>query len=322
MVLGQDALGLVGGHDRQAKVLGDLPEPCGGAALDDAPAGKEDRALGPDECGVDLGHGLRRRCRRLGQLDRPGHGYVGGVGLDVHGHRDEHRSWPASGSEGKGLGHDARELVHPRHLPQALGHGLEQRGQVGPGLAVDLLQHAATEHVGVDIAGEDEHRRRVDVGRGDADRGVDRARADRRHDRHGLASHPEVGVREVRRRLLVPNLQEGRPLDIDEGVDHGQAAMPGDAGHVLHPVGRQMVGVDLSARAHVAPDALLVLAPPSSRLTRPAVSTTSGAMTASRSLSSRSAGAEMPSEAMTPPIPKTGAATQRTPAWYSRSSTA
>ena len=82
--------------------------------------------------------------------------------------------------------------------------------QVRPGLAVDLLEDAASEHVGVHVAGEDEHRGRVDVGRGDADGRVHGARTDGGHDCQRLARHAEVGVGQVCRRLLVADLQEGR----------------------------------------------------------------------------------------------------------------
>ncbi len=65
----------------------------------------------------------------------------------------------------------------------------------------------------------------------------------------GLRATPEVGVRDVRGRLLVADLQEGRAVAAHEGVDHGQAAVARDAHHVGHAVGGQVVGDDLAAGA-------------------------------------------------------------------------
>ncbi len=90
MVLRQHALGLVGGHHGQAKVLRDAPEHGGGAALNDASAGQEDGTFGIGQRGPDLGHGGGGGPGRLGQLHGAGLGNVGRVRLDVHGHADEH----------------------------------------------------------------------------------------------------------------------------------------------------------------------------------------------------------------------------------------
>ncbi len=117
MVLGQHALGLVGGYHWQAEVLGDLAEPCGGAALDDASAGEEDRAFGISEGGPDVRDRRRGRGRWLGQLDGPGLGDIGRVSLNVHGHGDEHGPRTPTRSEGVGLRHDPGKLIHARDLP-------------------------------------------------------------------------------------------------------------------------------------------------------------------------------------------------------------
>ena len=168
MVLGQHALGLVGGHHGHAQVLGDLAEPGGGAALHDAPAGQEDRTFCIGQRGPDGGDRAHGRGWRRWQFHGPGLGDIGGISLHVHGHRDEYGARTATGRQRIGLRQDAGQLVHARHLPLALGDGLEQRGQVGPGLAVDLLEHATPEHVGVHVAREDEHRGGVHVRGGDA----------------------------------------------------------------------------------------------------------------------------------------------------------
>ena len=192
-------------------MLRDAAEHGGGAALHDATAGQEDRALGIGQGGPDRGHGRGRGGGRLAA--GPPRRAAGTSAASAC------TSMGTEMSTGPGRPPIARAYACGRMRASwstrvtchwRLVMGSKMRGQVGPGLAVDLLEHAAAEHVGVHVAGEDEHRRGVDVGGGDADGRVHGTRPDGGHDRQRLARDPEVGVREVRRGLLVPDLQERR----------------------------------------------------------------------------------------------------------------
>ena len=84
------------------------------------------------------------------------------------------------------LAHRTRQLAGLVDPPAALDDGVKDTRQVRPVLAVDLLQHADAAHVGVGFADQQEQRDRVDVGGGQAERGVGGAGADRGIDRQRL----------------------------------------------------------------------------------------------------------------------------------------
>ena len=188
MILAHDALAHERVGDRQLERLGQRHELRRRARRQDAAAGVEHGPLGVREGGDDPlgGRLVNRRARDLGGdlvegVDREGRRE------HVHRHVDEHRARPA------GLRQVERALHDPRQVPRVVDavDPLAERpvdlALVRVLVEVDLLVRMASVEVRLDVAGDDDHRDRVERGVGDAGRRVRQAGPQVREQDAGLA---------------------------------------------------------------------------------------------------------------------------------------
>ncbi len=127
-------------------------------------------------------------------------GRVLGAGLlleRVLGDVDVDRARPSGAGDVERLGHDAGQVVGVAHEVVVLGH--RQRDAVD----VDLLERVLADQRGRDVAGDGDHRHRVEERRADPGHEVCGARPGRAHAHPDPAGHPGVAVGGVRAALLV-----------------------------------------------------------------------------------------------------------------------
>ena len=114
---------------------------------------------------------------------------------------------------------------------------------------VDLLEGLALDHVGADLADEQDDRRRVLVRRVHADRGVGRAGA-ARHERHArLAGELGVGVGHEGRAGFVAIDDQADAARVMQRVEHGKIALAGDAEREVDALDHQLIDEDAGAGA-------------------------------------------------------------------------
>ena len=151
--------------DRDLGLVGERPELLGGVGDEHTVAREDDRALGfGDGLGrqLDLARMALEARLEAGQVER---GRVGGPRLGrerVLGEVDVHRTRAAGTSDVEGLRDDARDLVGTAHQVVVLRH--RQRDAADVDLLEGVLAQERTRHV----AGERDHRHRVELGCGDA----------------------------------------------------------------------------------------------------------------------------------------------------------
>ena len=129
---------------------------------------------------------------RLGRVGRAGlllEGVLGDVDVDGAG--------PAGPRDVERLGHDARQVVGIAHEVVVLGH--RQRDAVD----VDLLERVLADQRGGHVAGDGDHRHRVEERGPDPGHEVGRARTGGAHAHPDPTGHPGVAVGGVRAALLV-----------------------------------------------------------------------------------------------------------------------
>ena len=159
---------------------------------------------------------------------------IEGLGQDVHGQRDQNRAGPAGDRDVPRPRQDARHLVCPADPPGALDEGLVHRDLVRVATQVELLVRAATLEVGRDVAGQDEHRDRVERGGRHARGGVRHPRADMEDHDAGPSRGAGIAVRGVRRDLLVPRGDEAWASVALEGREEGDVGVAAESESQLH----------------------------------------------------------------------------------------
>ena len=207
---GRDAADAEQRHrDRDVGVLGEPAHHVGGAGVDDAVAGEDQRPLGGVNhldgaievglAGTQVGPVAERRVRfRPLELAR--------ALLAVLGEVDEHRAGPAGAGDVERLAHGGGDVLGVRHQVVVLGDRQGDAGDVG------FLEGVRADQLAAHLAGDADDRGAVHHRRGDAGHQVGGAGA-RGRDRHAdLAGGAGVAVGHVGGALLVPD------QDVTDGV--------------------------------------------------------------------------------------------------------
>ncbi len=114
--------------------------------------------------------------------------------------------------------------------------------------AMHLLERVASARAALDLADEEDHRRRVLLSDMEAERGIGGAGASR-HETHARpARRLADGLRHHRRAALMAADGDG-DVAIVERVEHGEIAFAGHAEDVAHAMGNELVDEDFRADA-------------------------------------------------------------------------
>ena len=214
----------------------------GGRRAPAASAGDRERSLGVREQ-VAKPLELGRARMRPHPLVRPRIGDLDLVDEHVLGQRQDHRAGSSRRRHRERAGHELRDPRGALDLGDPLRHRVEHPA------VVDLLERLAILHVAADLADQEDQRRRVLVGRVDADRGVGCPRPAGDEADAGLARQLAVRLGHVRGGGLVPAGDEP-DRRVVERVEHREIALAGNAERELDAVQRQLVDQHLTAGAH------------------------------------------------------------------------
>ena len=172
---------------------------------------------------------------------------VGDIGF-LHEHvfrqRDHHRARPAlhRGMEG------ARDDF--RNARRIVDFGDEFCRRAEDGAIVHLLECAALAHAALDLADEEDQRRRIVLGDMDRMGGVHRARS-ACHEGDARPPGQAAGCfRHQRRARFLPRDGE-LDRDIMQRVEHGEIGFAGHAEHMLDALRHELIDENLPARAQV-----------------------------------------------------------------------
>jgi hypothetical protein len=142
----------------------------------------------------------------------------------------------------------AHDLGNPRgvhHLLRVLGERREHRHEV------HLLEGLAAEGASVDLADQQQQRRRVLEGGVNPDRGVRGARPARDEGDAGPPGELAVGLGHVRRPALLPAYDEpDRVARVAERVERREVALSRNAEDRVDPVDPELVDEDAPAGSH------------------------------------------------------------------------
>ena len=242
MTARQDAAALPVGDDRQPEFLGRGPGGLLGAAHPHVRAEHQHRAAGRREQSRDGGGrpGIARHAGRAGPggphpcAARPevfGQPGVSRAVEGLQGRVHEHRAAVRLGGQPERLVHPGADLRGVVLGPGLLGDGPEQPGMV------ELLQAAgAPPRVGGPAA-EDDHRRAVEVGRGDGADAVGHPGPRGQHGQPREPGQPGGGLRGEHGGLLVPHVQQPhRRVRVHRRVVEREHVPAGQREHGLHAV--------------------------------------------------------------------------------------
>ncbi|OIQ79966.1 hypothetical protein GALL_382800 [mine drainage metagenome] len=168
---------------------------------------------------------------------------VGAGVQQVVGQHDDDRAGAPAARHRVGTGDGRRELVDAARLRDPFGDGAEHRR------VVDFLERLAAEESAVDLADEQDHRRRI-LARGvQPVARVRRSGAPRDETQAGFAGQLAVGVGHVRRRAFVARDHGADRRRRGQRVEHRQEALAGDAIDEFGAFANQRVDQDLAAVA-------------------------------------------------------------------------
>ncbi len=220
-----------GVRDRDLERFGERGELRGRPARQHAAAGVEHRSSRGRER-IDDPRRRRRIEARLHDLWR---NLVEGVDRQIrreqiHRHVNEHRAGAAALRQVKRPLHDPRQILDAIDAVHTLAERPEDLELIRILMEVDLLVRMTAVEIRGNVAGNHDHRDRVERGIGDAGRGIGQPRAEMGEDDAGLARGAGVAVGGVRRNLFVARRDE---LDSAlaqrvEEADDGVAAQPED----------------------------------------------------------------------------------------------
>ena len=214
-----------------------------------AAAGQDQRASGPGQHGQALvqGGGQGGGFRDLGRAGQGGRVRKGGK--HILGQCDDDGAGAAGGGGLPGAGQDFRDAVHPVDLDGPFRHAAED------GRIVDFLERLASDHVGADLAHQDQHGCAV-LHRGvDADGGVGDARPARDQADAGLAGQLAPGSRHEGRAPFVAAQHEIKPSPcVVQRVQHRQVTFARNAKGLGRAKRHQAIHQQCPAvSCHVAP---------------------------------------------------------------------
>ncbi len=164
----------------------------------DAATGVDHRLLGRRQCGDRLGDGgLGRRRRRF---DAAGHMHrqMAGIGqLHILGQVDQHRAGTALAGDAEGIGHHARQIIDAAHQPAVLDDRHRQAEHI------QFLEGVGAQQRRADLAGDADHRHRIQHRVGNAGDQIRGAGAGGGHADADLAAGAGEAIGRQRCTLLV-----------------------------------------------------------------------------------------------------------------------
>ncbi|MGC0388810.1 hypothetical protein ACVIU7_003897 [Bradyrhizobium liaoningense] len=232
------------GRDRQVEALGKARNAPGRLIGPARAAENDERRLGARKHRTNA-FDIGRRRPAHGGLDAHGIGNGGGLGQHVLRQRDHHGTGAALHGDAEGARHQLRNAVGAIDLDRPFRHGAEHR------LVVELLERLALAHAGVDLADEQDHRRRILHRDVDAVAGIGRAGAAGDEADAGAAGQLAIGFRHHRSAAFGPAYH-----DVDRAVmqriERRQIALARHAGDALDALGDELIDQDLAPGAGVA----------------------------------------------------------------------
>ena len=145
-------------------------------------------------------------------------GDLGEVGQHVLGQRDHHRAGPAGGGDMEGAADDLGDARGVVDLGRPFRHRAED------GAVVEFLERLALAHAALDLADEQDQRRRILIGDMDAGRGVGGAGPARDEADAGLAGQLAGGLGHHAGAALGP-ADRDLQLGVVQRVEHGEIAL-------------------------------------------------------------------------------------------------
>ncbi|MGY3075625.1 hypothetical protein ACVWZZ_001996 [Bradyrhizobium sp. LM6.10] len=232
------------GRDRQVEPLGKPRDPPGRLVCPARTAENDERRLGAGKHGANA-LDIRRRGPAHRRLDT--HRVRNGRGLGQHvlRQRDHDGTGTALHGDAEGPRDQLRNAVGTIDLDRPFRHGAEHS------LVVELLKRLALAHAGVDLADEQDHRRRILHRDVDAVAGVGGAGAAGDEADSGAARELAVGLRHHRGAAL-----GAADHDVDRAVmqriERREVALARHAGDALDALRDQLIDQDLAPGAGVA----------------------------------------------------------------------
>ena len=189
--------------------------------------------------------------RHLGRTRACLHRFVGcgidrrrGLAQHVFGEHDHHRAGPSGSRQRKRSRRQLRDAGRVVDLHHPLGHLAVHPAEV------ELLERPAPKKGARDLADEEDHRRRVLIGRVHADARVGRARTARNETDARPASEFAVGFGHVGGAAFLPAHDEADLLArVIERVEHGEVALARHAVGGVDAVDEELIDEDLCAGA-------------------------------------------------------------------------
>ncbi|KAG0925239.1 hypothetical protein G6F32_013627 [Rhizopus arrhizus] len=185
-------------HGGDGARLDEVPQVLHRIAERDAAAGVDHRLLGRCQRGNGFGDGDLGRGRRRLDAARHVRRQMAGIGqLHVLGQVDQHRAGPALAGDTERIGDHARQVIDTAHQPAVLD------ARQGQAEHIQLLEGVGAQQRRGDLAGDADHRHRIQHRIGDAGDQVRGARAGSSHADADLAAGAGEAIGGQRSALLM-----------------------------------------------------------------------------------------------------------------------
>ena len=238
--------------DRDLGLLGERDEVVPGLRVEHAVTGQDDRPPGPGDLGGGRLELARVSVHVRTEAGQPGDDFLGarmrGAGLlleRVLGDVDVDRARPAGARDVERLGHDARQVVRVADQVVVLGH------RQGDAVDVDLLEGVLADQRGRDVAGDRDHRDRIEERGPDARDEVGGTRARGAHAHPHPTGDAGIAVGRVGAALLVPDEDVAElgvvAQDVVERQDHAARVAEEDVDTLEQERLAQDIGADAGA---------------------------------------------------------------------------